>query len=246
VRAGYDFEPPLNPFEQDLRRADRSFDGAQVYTLSYGPDINLSMPDWTAEQSLDAARKLNWYSPYLVPFSFSSPFAAGAIWPGHSKRTFERAACRPAVKLFLGPADLPEWAPRSRLIAPARLPGEAGRIEYKAFDATPSLDLLIACCHLLEGVCLADDLPARGEETDLALYRQGAVNGFADTAIRAGSNEVLSKARTALFKAGRAETVAALAPLERLLAARRTPAHDLLRAYRETALMYQRGGQRAT
>ena len=48
----------------------------------------------------------------------------------------------------------------------------------------PSLELLTACCHLLEGVCLATDLPERGEETDLALYRRAALAGFDDETIR--------------------------------------------------------------
>ncbi len=73
-----------------------------------------------------------------------------------------------------------------------------------------------------------------------------AVSGFADTAIRAGASEVLRKARAALCHAGQAAAMASLAPLERLLAARRTPADDLLGAYRETGWMYHRGGQRAT
>ena len=166
VPAAYVFDPPLNRCELAMRRADRSFDGAHIYTLSYGPDINLSMPGWSADQSLDAARKLNWYSPYIVPFSFSSPFAAGQVWHGCSKRTYERAAHRPAVKLFLAEETAAGFASRSRLVHPARLPGEVGRIEFKSFDAMPSLELLTACCHLLEGVCLATDLPERGEDTD--------------------------------------------------------------------------------
>jgi hypothetical protein len=101
-------------------------------------------------------------------------------------------------------------------------------------------------CRAVAGGPGGCDLPADGEETDLALYRQGAVSGFADPAIRAGANEVLRKARAALCYAGQAAAVAALAPLERLLAARRTPADDLLGAYREPGLMYHRADQRAT
>ncbi len=233
----YAFDPPLNPFEIAQRREDASFDGAHVSTLSYGPDINLSCSGWSVAQSLDAARKLNWYGPSLVPFSFSSPFAAGGLWFGHSKRTFERAACRPAVKLFLAEADLERTAPRSRLVHPARLPGEAGRIEFKAFDAMPGVDQLTACCHLLEGVCLAADLPGRSETPDLAAYRRAALAGFEDPQVRAGAAEVLDKARAAQARAGNAAALAALTTLDRLLDADRTPVHDLLAAYRQTGRM---------
>lgn len=244
LRARYDFDPPLNSWEQTLRQTDPDYadDAAHVTTLSYGPDINLSQPGWTAEQSLDAARKLNWYAPYIVPFSFSSPFYNGQIWQGYSKRTHERAGLRPAVKLFLAPDALADCARRTRLAHPARLPGEEGRIEFKAFDACPSLALLAACCHLLEGICLAEDLTGRSEQTDVALYRRAALAGFDDAAIRDGAGEVLGKASAALLWAGDSRAVAALSPLKNLLAARRIPAHELVAAYRATGLMYKPGG----
>lgn len=242
VRPGYDFIPPLNPWEQTLRKTQRAYDGSGVSTLSYGPDINLSLPGWSARQSLDAARKLNWYSPYIVPFSFSSPFFAGQVWPGCSKRSYERAGLRPAVKLFFDEPGLNAVGPSSRLVYPARLPPESGRIEFKAFDALPSRELLAACCHLLEGICLADDLPKRSEHTDRALYQRAALAGFNDEHIRAGAGEALSKAKTALRRAGRAEAASALAPLEALLAARSTPADALLAAYRQGGPMFKPGG----
>ena len=244
LRARYDFDRPLNAWEQTLRETDQDYadDAAHVTTLSYGPDINLSQPGWTAEQNLDTARKLNQYAPYIIPFSFSSPFYNGEIWQGYSKRTYERAELRPTVKLFLAPETLADFASCSRLTHPARLPGEDGRIEFKAFDAHPSLALLTACCHLLEGICLAEDLTGRSEQIDVALYRHAAQTGFNDTAIRDGAGEVLSKASTALLWAGDSKAVAALAPLRTLLAKRRTPAHDLVAAYRSTGLMYKPGG----
>jgi hypothetical protein len=237
VCPAYAFEPPLNAWELALRRQQRCYDGSHISTLSYGPDINLSVAGWSVEQCLDAARKLNWYSPYIVPFSFSSPFAAGGLWFGCSKRTYERAAHRPAVKLYLAPDDLARVAHDSRLVHPVRVPGEVGRIEFKAFDAMPGVDLLTACCHLLAGLCLAPDLPGRSEQTDLPCYRRAALEGFEDPRLRAGAAEVLDRARAALVRTGDVAAVAALAPLERLLAARRTPAHDLLAAYQETGLM---------
>ena len=238
VCPAYSFDPPLNDFEVALRREDPRLDGARVSTLSCGPDINLSCSGWSVAESLDAARKLNWYGPSLVPFSFSSPFAAGGLWFGPSKRTFERAACRPAVKLFLAAPDLERTASRSHLVHPARLPGEAGRIEFKAFDAMPGVDQLTACCHLLEGVCLAPDLPGRSETPDLAAYRRAALAGFEDPQVRAAAAEVLDKARAAQARAGNGAGVVALATLERLLDSRRTPAHDLLAGYRQTGRMY--------
>lgn len=228
VHPGYTFTPPLNPWEMDLRRRHRGYDGSLVSTMSYGPDINLSMPGWLPDKCLDVARKLNHYSPYLVPFSFSSPFSGGGLWPGCSKRTYERAGRRPAVKLFLDANGLHELRSLSGLVHPARLPGEAGRIEFKAFDAMPSLAVLTACCHLLVGVCLADDLTGRSEGCDPALYRRGAMAGFNDDDIRRGAAALLDKARIALDRTGTVSGTDALAPLMQLLRERRTPAEDLV------------------
>ncbi|MFB8828418.1 glutamate-cysteine ligase family protein [Azotobacter sp. CWF10] len=163
LRTQYGYNPPLNAFEQRLRAGDREYEGMELSMLTYGPDINLSLPGWNTRRNLDAARKLNYYAPYIVPFSFSSPYCAGRPWHGWSRRTWLRCDRRPAVKLFLGLEEYAEQAERSPLLRPARLAREAGRIEFKAFDAMPSVELLAACCHLLTGICLASNLRGRSE-----------------------------------------------------------------------------------
>lgn len=238
----YDFDPPLNAFESRLRAEDREYDGSEVSTLSYGPDLNLSLPGWGLRRGLDAARKLNYYAPYIVPFSFCSPYFAGEPWHGWSRRTWLRCARRPAVKLYLAPAAFAALTGRSALLRPARLAREVGRLEFKAFDAMPSVELLAACCHLLTGVCLAEDLPGRSEVADVALYRRAALAAFDDDGIRQGARRLLEAAAEALDRAGDAQAVAGLAPLARLLASRSTPAHDL----RASGRLYHRGGLRQT
>ncbi|WP_168735212.1 glutamate-cysteine ligase family protein [Pseudothauera rhizosphaerae] len=240
-RTHYAFDPPLTEWERDLRARHPAYDGSHVSTLSYGPDLNLSFPGWDTARTLAAVRRLNHYAPYLVPFSFSSPFHAGQPWDGWSWRSHERAALRPAVKLFLGAGEFEAWQPRSALIHPVRIPAEAGRIEFKAFDALPGADLLEACGHLLAGVCLAEDLPGADEHTDVALYRRFARTGFADPALYRTTRHVLDRAGAALARHGLG-AADALAPLHRLLDAGRTPAHDLLDAYRRGGPMYRPGG----
>lgn len=238
VTPAYAFEPPLNAWERALRQRHRAYDAADVSTLSFGPDINLSMPGWSAAQCLDAARKLEWYAPYLVAFSLAAPFHAGGRWPGWSKRTHERGQRRPAVKLYY-PAG---QAPASPLVHPPRHPGEIGRIEFKAYDAVPDLAVLAACCHLLVGVCLADDLPGRGRPADPGLYRRVAGAGFDDAGVRAGSAAVLERAASALERAGERAGVAALAVLADQLEHRRTPAHAMLEDYGRHGRLYHPGG----
>ncbi len=234
----YDFNPPLNAFERQLRAEDHEYDGSEIATLTFGPDINLSMPGWDVAQSLEAARKLNYYAPFIVPFSFNSPWYAGAPWRGWSRRTWMRCAHRPAVKLFVDPADFSMLARESTLVRPARLAREIGRIEFKAFDAMPSLELLGACCHLLRGLCLDETLPGRSEHADVDLYRIAAVRAFEDAEIAHGARRVLAAAQHALTQTDDPVAANALSPLKNPLTSHTLPAHALL----ANDLMYQPGG----
>lgn len=233
----YAFDPPLNPWEAALRAAHPEYQGQQVSTLSYGPDINLSHRNWTAGKTLDVARKLNYYSPWLVPFSFSSPFHGGKAWTGWSKRTYERCVFRPAVKVY-GPREMTVVSP---LQYPARLETEVGRIEFKAFDAFLSQELLAACCHLLRGVCLATDLPGRSDQADPEMHRRAALEGFGSPLIRDGARQVLTAARRALGE-GAEQDGTPLDLLEQLLETAQTPAHWLLAAWQAGHPPYRPGG----
>jgi len=239
-RDTYCFSPPLNAWEIELRRTHSAYDGAHVSTLSYGPDINLSFPGQTPAAALETTRKLNYYAPWLVPFSFCSPFHAGTRWRGVSWRTFHRAPLRPAVKLYLAAAERARL--NSRLVYPARQPSEQGRIEFKAFDAQPSAAVLSALCHLLVGVCLAN-LPGRSEITEVAPYQRAARFAFHDPDTRRGCRMLLDRARVALAYAGFDEN--ALTPLYYLLATRTTPAHWLTTQWRDGGGMVFAGGLRA-
>jgi hypothetical protein len=242
VRAPYRYDPPLNAWEAALRAEHRAYDGSHISTLSYGPDINLSMPGWSNAQCLDAARKLQHYAPWIVPFSFASPFAHGRRWSGWSKRTHERAPLRPAVKLYLEEHTLAAPDLVSPLIRPARIAREVGRIEFKAFDAMPDVAVLRGCCHLLVGICLAHDLMARSETADVALYQRAARLGFADVRLRERTEHLLVSARAALLANGDAVGAQALTPLFAMVEARRTPALALVEQWESGGPMFRPGG----
>jgi hypothetical protein len=241
LRDGYVHDPPLNPWELRLRREEPSYGGSLVSTVTYGPDINLSLPDATPEQCLDLARKLNFYAPYLVAFSLASPFAVGRAWGGLSKRTWERAGQRPAVKCYLDAAARGRL-PSSTLVHEARSAYEHGRIEFKPFDAMPSAELLTACAHLLVGVCLDDQLHERSEDSDVALYRCAALQAFDDATVLSGAREVLRCATAALAAHGDASALDSLACLDSQLQGRCTPAHALLAAAAQGGPQYSFGG----
>lgn len=233
----YVFTPPLNAFERQLRAEDHEYDGMEVSTLTFGPDINLSFVGWDSARNLAVARKLNYYAPYIVPFSFSAPFWAGQPWAGDSRRTWVRSSCRPIVKTFVAPKALTE-PPASPLLRPARIASEEGRIEFKAFDAMPCLELLKACCYLLIGLCLDEQLKGQTDETALALFRRAAWHGFEDPEVYTGATQVLLAATKALQQHGEPEGVQALVLLQQALERRLNPAHWMRAEHRQ----YHLGG----
>lgn len=233
----YRYDPPINGFEMALRAAEPAYAAAQVSTLSYGPDINLSFAHFTDDMALSATRRLIWWAPYLVPFSFNSPWFAGHRWDGWSKRTFERRQLRPSAKLFCDAK-----AGLQPPLYPARLPAERGRIEFKAFDAMPTISLLQACSWLLVGLCLAHDRPEQADEASGDLFQLAATQGFAHPLIRYRAGLALGSAQQALQHWGLAEGLVALRVLDAMLESQQTPAEQAVQQRVITGLPYQLGG----
>ena len=221
-------DPPLTRYEQRRRHGSPEMLTAEIPMLTYGPDLSLSRPGWDDAAIIDIGRKLTYYSPYIIPFSFSSPFFDGRLWQGYSARTWRRTGPRPAVMVFLhNPAHAIDSAPS--LTQPARVPAEAGRIEFKAFDSCRDFDLYAALLALLKGLALDDSLSGRATTPDLRLHRHAARYGFDDPAIAEMAEQALNAARIALGDDPDADR---LSILESMLAARRTPAHEQIRIAR--------------
>ncbi|MBP9750544.1 MAG: hypothetical protein KBC95_01715 [Candidatus Peribacteraceae bacterium] len=224
--------PSLNAWEANWRQSEspETLTGG-LTVMTFGPDVSLSFADWDDARAIDAGKKLTFYSPVLVPFSFSSPFYRGELWQGGSIRTFIRTGARPAAMVFLHDnANAIKSAPS--LTQPARVPAEAGRIEFKAFDAQRDFMRYAALLALLKGVVLDQTLPGRALVPDAAAHQHAAERGFRDQSIARDAGSVLAAARAAL--ANDPDAVY-LAPLEELLAKRATPADEMSEAFRQSA-----------
>lgn len=217
-------EPPYNRWERELHARKPEYAAPEAYMVGYGPDLNLSHPDWGPAQVLDLGRKLTALSPALVPFSFSSPFAGGKV-VALSTRTLVRAPVRPSARVFLAAGPVGGVAVR------ARIPAEVGRIEFKAFDAPPDPALYPALLALLAGLALDRTLPDRADRPDPDRHAVAARAGFDDPGVRTAAQVALDAAGRALV--GRVEA-GLLAPLQDQLDRRRTPAHDLIDTFRRT------------
>jgi len=221
--------PPLNAWELKDRSTPEE-QTAYIHMLTYGPDISFSHPDVEVDQAIDIAKKLTYYSPYIAPFSYSSPFYKGKLWQGFSKRTYYRTGERPSVLAFT--------SDKSKIITSfptltdvSRIPAESGRIEFKAFDCPPDFEMYRALGTLLIGIALDDTLFGRSITPDSKLHKHSAVHAFDAEDIRCGATEVLAAARAVLP----ANWGKQLNRLDEMLLARRTPAHDIISRYNESS-----------
>ncbi|AKG21635.1 glutamate--cysteine ligase [Calothrix sp. 336/3] len=215
--------PPLNDYEVQRRQASPEKQTANIPMLTYGPDLNISVANLDYEKVIDIGRKLTYYSPYLVPFSFSSPFYQGDLWSGLSVRTFMRTGKRPAAMVFVEkPEQLIKTFPSLTKIA--RIPAEIGRIEFKAFDSCDDFSIYAALLALLKGLVLDDSLPGRATIPDTEKHQISAQFGFNHPEILQNVKEVLEAGENALQGDGDRDL---LAPLQNILATRVTKADQM-------------------
>ena len=226
MQESFMYDPPLNDYEQATHATTPELAASNVYMLSYGPDINISSPNWDDAASIEIGRKLTFYSPYIVPFSFASPFYNHGLWQGYSKRTYERTGKRPAARVFV--RDAANHVPASKLTKPARIAAEGGRIEYKAFDAPTEPGLYAALTALVLGIALDTSLPGRLDHADGDMHKQSATMAFDDTIIHDQAGVILQAATVALQPLGYGHYLDVLKQQHGL---KRTPAHDLLDKY---------------
>lgn len=217
--------PPENDWEKTLRAGTAEY----LHMLTYGPDINFSHAAFDVGDLLNIGEKLTFYSPYIVPFSFSSPFYKGELWGGLSRRTYYRTGPRPAVSIFLPEKVFGKGINISKVAKKARIESEVGRIEFKAFDMITDLDLYEALGTLLLGLVLDETLPGRLSVPDQALHWRSAEFGFANSDIREGAKFVLDKAKEALPVDKRS----LLDPLYFSWRKNYTPAHKMIEVYNE-------------
>jgi gamma-glutamyl:cysteine ligase YbdK (ATP-grasp superfamily) len=223
-------DPPLTAYENERRLSSPEKRTAFIPMLTYGPDLNLSFQGLESDAIIEIGCKLTYYSPYIIPFSYSSPFFGGTLWEGLSIRTFMRTGRRPAVMVFLAdPADLLYSDPS--LTKPARLPAEVGRIEFKACDSCDDFAIYAGLLALLKGLVLDTTLAGRATVPDAELHQLSAHQGFAHDNIAAGALTLLQAAEYAL---GDDEDSQLLKPLSVMLQQRVSPAHRMISTFQAT------------
>jgi hypothetical protein len=184
----------------------------------------------STQRIIDIGKKLTFYSPYIIPFSYSSPFYQSRLWSGFSVRTFVRTGKRPAAMVFLEKhEELIKSVPSLTKIA--RLQAEVGRIEFKAFDSCSNFSIYAGLLAVLKGLVLDESLPGRAIVPDAQKHQISAKEGFDNEEIFNTAKHILQVVESELKND---PDVDLLAPLKTLLEKRETPAHELIRLYKHT------------
>jgi hypothetical protein len=212
-RSSFENNPPLNEYEKYHYRLHLERNAPFIYMLSFGPDLNISVPSWSPKKALDFGKKLIFYSPYLIPFSFSPCLYEGKLWAGKSIRTFFRNGDRQAVRIYVeNEAKMLNVNPNPTIVA--HQASEIGRVEFKTFDSCADFSLYASFFALLKGLALDHSLKGRAIVPSKYLHKVAAKQGFESKRIGSMSEKVLLAAEKALESA---EDIALLTPLKEKL-----------------------------
>jgi hypothetical protein len=222
------FEPqgPFSKYELDKLENSPEDRTEHLAMCTYGPDLNISMDGLSDDEVVDLGKKLTYYSPFIVPFSFSSPFYSGKLWDGYSVRTYIRTGDRHAVRVFI--SDESKLINDSPLTRIARIPVERGRIEFKAFDSCNDPKIYRALLVLLKGLILDKSLNGRSLWPDKRMHQLSAKEGFLSEEIFNVTSDIMNAVSKSLTDDSDKE---ALQVLMQMLLVKRLPAQDLIDDY---------------
>lgn len=182
----------LHKYEKKLRQEDSGRITAPFTLLTFGPDLNISYKELNDFDILNIVLKLNYYAPFIIPFSFSSPFYKGSLWDGYSVRTYFRSKLRPSAIGFVNNNKLISKYKNKWILNQNRVGAETGRIEFKAIDTIWDINIYKSLLILLKGFVLENKLKNKAEHSDFKLMEISAQYGFDNKLIYDGAYEVLN------------------------------------------------------
>lgn len=186
IAASFDLTPLLvsfNPFtyfpsayeflENENSNGRNNFDMliAKNSMLLHAFHINISVNN---SNLYDIVEKLNYYLPYIIPFSFSSPFCNGRVFKGLSCRMFELVKYRPLVSV------------RKRI--------DTDVVEFRGFDIVGDLQLYRSLLSLIKFLVKDNTLMGRDKEKNVELITLSSLEGFENEKIKYGAFNILNAA----------------------------------------------------
>ncbi len=154
-------------------RNEKELEIAKNSMLLYAFHINISQ---NGNSDLnDTLKKLNYYLPYIIPFSFSSPFRDGNLFEGLCYRIYELMKYRPLISI------------RKRI--------DTEVIEFRGFDVIGDTNLLRSILFLFKFLVEDNNLTQRAESIDMNLTEKSCLEGFENAQIGAGILSLLDSFR---------------------------------------------------
>jgi len=202
----------LNDFADSSEQAVRSelrLKVAKGAMLSHGLHVNVSVGEYSSDQMQDLAEKVNYYTPSIIPWSYSSPFYEGTVFEGLCARNYFRAGSRSM-------AGLEER--KGALV-----------LEFRGFDACAEPRLLSALLMLFRGFVLDQSLPGRSPGQDVERLMRSSLSGFADSEFEQEGIAIVNAAKNALGPEG-----SALVVLEEMLQLNDSSSARMKRCYGKT------------
>ena len=189
---------------------------AKEAMTTYGPDVNISVPEEMRGQidDEDLHSKVNFYGPALAALTLDSPFCQGDLWKvrgkiGKSLRTHKRSVFGQILELH---------------------PEEDGRMELKPFEMSTDLRDFEAYFLLWLEVILDRELGGRASYQS-RIYDLGAIarDGLEHPTVLSRASEVIERAYMVLPEYG--FDPSALALMAQRIDHRRLPADDLIEQF---------------
>ena len=154
-------------------RNEKELEIAKNSMLLYAFHINISQ---NGNSDLnDTLKKLNYYLPYIIPFSFSSPFRDGNLFEGLCYRIYELIKYRPLISI------------RKRI--------DTEVIEFRGFDVIGDTNLLRSILFLFKFLVEDNNLTQRAESIDMNLTEKSCLEGFENAQIGTGIISLLDSFR---------------------------------------------------
>lgn len=202
---------------QNKRRHDYWQWSMEVMT-TYGPDINVSLPESLAamvsDEDLEA--KINYYGPALSALSAASPFCDGAPWAlkdgfGKSFRMHKRSYIAPPIEFH---------------------PTEKNRYEFKVFDMPNSIEEIEAQFLSFLALVLDEGLKGRAsKQTRIYDLGQVARRGLQAEDMLERATELLERAPEVLKEWG--YSAQALEVFKKRILSGKTPADEMIELYQK-------------
>jgi len=157
------FDKPLSLTERKKRTQDAE-DRAMHSMLSSGMHFNVSVASFSFEQMQQLLYKINYYAPFIIPYSFSSPFSKSMSFC-LSNRNYH---------LYIE-----RWP-----IAYATRRKNSAIIEFRGFDACGDAKLLKALLLLFKALVADTTLQGSRKSPDKKLLTASVCDGFDDPVIK--------------------------------------------------------------